>query len=88
MAKSTISVFQFWKDNQLDQHFTLTRHELETKFTEWLKTRDAEWINYYSADRAIRFFITDKSGLSSVFEESEYQDMYEPLKEIYIKAHK
>lgn len=87
MKKAPITSFRFWRDNKLTQEFTLTISELEEKFKQWLTTKDQAWINYYNTERAIRAFITDKEGLSSVHEESEFNDMYFPLKEIYIAAH-
>lgn len=85
------TIFQFWKDNRLDQKFTLTADELVDKFKTWVASKEVAWINYYSTDRAICAFITDKEelkGLSSVHDSNEFQVMYELLRPIYIDAHK
>ena len=82
------SEFNFWKDNSIDQHFTLTESVLKEKFEAWLPTKDIAWINHYNSERIIRFFLTDKQGVSSVFEESEFDAMYEFLKPIVVAHEK
>lgn len=72
--------YDFWKENKTDQHFELNSIHLRERFLEFLKKKDIAWINYYRSERLIRFFITDKDGLNSVFEESQFETMYEELK--------
>ena len=62
--------FKFWKENKLDQEFSMTIDEMKPKFVEWMKTKETDWLAYYSAAVA-RLFITDETGLNSVFEEND-----------------
>lgn len=84
MAKK-ITGFNFWKENKLDQHFTLTDEELKTKFSAWLKTKEQDWIEYYNTARLIRFFITSQEGLNSVCDELEMNEMYDTLLPIVLE---
>lgn len=81
MQKTQTQTFTFWKDNRLDQQFTLTAEELQTKFLAWMKQRKKDWLEYY-AFNLVRTFITAKDGLSSVFEESDYEKIELLLREI------
>lgn len=71
--------FQFWKDNKKDGHFTLKPQELKVKLKAYLATKDRSWVEYYRAERVIRSFITDADGLSSVFDESQFEAIYDTL---------
>lgn len=76
--------FNFWKDNEINQHHLKTEDELKQLFKDWLPTREIAWLNYYNSERIIRYFLTDKTGVSSVFEEREFDDMYWLLKPVYM----
>jgi hypothetical protein len=78
---TTQKQFKFWKDNRIDQEFTMTIDEMKPKFIEWMKTKEADWLAYYSAAVA-RIFITDKTGLSSVFEEKDLGSINKGLSEV------
>jgi hypothetical protein len=77
--------FDFWKDNRNDQHHQKTADELKALFSEWLKTKEQSWLEYYSSDRVVRAFLTDKAGISSVFDENQFPEMYDALKPLYIE---
>lgn len=76
--------FDFWRDNEIAKHYTLTLDELKAKFTAWLPTKELAWLNYYRTEMVICAFITEKEGLSSVFEQKQFDQMYDPLKNIYM----
>lgn len=84
MNTKQVPIFDFWKDNNTDQHHQKTADELKSLFEEWMKTKKHSWLNYYSSDRVIRAFITDKEGLSSVFEQTQYEEIYKLLKPVYM----
>lgn len=74
--------FTFWKENKKSQEFTLTSKMLREKFSEYLKIKDRNWIEHYRTERIIRAFITDETGLNSVFNESEFESIYDTLNEL------
>lgn len=84
------NTFTFWRDNKVSGEFTLTPEALTKAFIFWreLQTktdshRGKAWYEHYYGERAVRCFITDAQadgGLSSVFEESDFQDIYATLK--------
>lgn len=80
--------FNFWKENKIANHFKLSDNEISKQFKNWLQQKETEWINYYSSDRIIRFFITDKTGLNSVHEENEFSELYNILYPVIIEAEK
>lgn len=80
--KTVIETFQFWKDNKIDQHYTLTIEQLKEKFKKWLKTKDPVWIEYYSSEQIVLTFITAKDGLSSIHEQKELSDLVSSLKKV------
>lgn len=77
--------FTFWKNNRNDQQHTKTGDELAAAFKLWLPGKEVAWLNYYNSDRIIRHFLTSHDGICSVFEEIEYQAMYEILKPVYLE---
>lgn len=77
--------FTFWRENRTDQEHEKTESQLITAFQNWLPLKEVSWLNYYSSDVIIRSFITSKEGINSVFEEKDYQEMYELLKPVYME---
>lgn len=83
-------VFDFWKNNQNDQHFQLTIGEVVAKFTAWKdfqinenKDRGQSWYEYYYGSQAVRSFIGDKEnilGLQSVSDNDQFNGMYELIR--------
>jgi len=59
--------YNFWKENRLDQKFTLGIEEFKTKFLEWMETKEKSWLEHYCMNLVL-IFITDPSGLNSTFE--------------------
>ena len=74
--------FDFWRDNRLDQHFQMNGVELREKFRPWLSTKEDAWFNYYNTDMIVRAFLTAKDGISSVFEEDQYNQLYLALQPV------
>ncbi len=74
-----MSKHRLWKDNRIDQEYRIGATELQERFLAWLKTKGMDFVNYYNTERIIRFFLTDKEGMSSVFEESEFAAFVEDL---------
>lgn len=72
------TVFNFWKDNRKDQHYTLTINELKEKYLTWLKSKDLSWVTYYG-HATVAFFVSDNNGLSSVGEMKELPEMEDQL---------
>lgn len=79
--------FDFWKDNKIAGHYSLTETELRETFKTWLRTKEKAWIDYYSSERAIRLFITEGAGLNSAFEEKDFDAMYRCLSRVYLNHH-
>jgi hypothetical protein len=77
--------FNFWKDNRKDQHFQLTGEELTEKFLAWMRQQERDMLEYYSSDRVIRIFITTKDGLSSVFDEEQWDEIFNLCKPVYME---
>lgn len=75
----------FWKENKIAQHFTLTSEEVSDKFRSWLLTKDQSWIDYYNSERIIRFFITDPDGLNSVFDEGQFDRLFSFMQPIILE---
>jgi hypothetical protein len=78
--------FDFWKNNRKDQHHQKTMEELIQLFKEWLPTKEQSWLEYYASDAVIRGFLAiDEGGLHSVFDEDQYNEIYEGLKPVYME---
>lgn len=78
--------YNFWKENKIDKHFTLTTSQIKEKFKEWLPTKKMEWINYYSSERIISHFIME--GLESVNEQKEFDKLYQDLQPLITEHEK
>lgn len=84
-------IFDFWKDNRLDNHFQLSSADLVAKFSAWKeyqinknKERGQSWYNYYRRYELIMAFIGDKGtilGLESVFDEHQFDDLCKSLRQ-------
>ena len=74
--------FNFWKENKIDQHFTLTETDLVEKFKEWLSNKQRNWLDYYTTHEVLCSFIGETAGLSSVQEPKEMDAMVKLLKPI------
>lgn len=71
--------FTFFKDNLIANKFTLTLEQLKEKYSAWLQTKQADWVQYYG-HQTIVAFVTDKDGLSSTPDDQSYfNDLEEPL---------
>ena len=81
--------FKFWKDNKLDQEFTLSAREFKAKYLEWLKTKEKSWLEYYGFNIAsMHYFIGDKEsekGLQCVSELEEAQEQWDIIQEVRVK---
>lgn len=76
--------FDFWFENKKDQHYELNQVSLIEKFNEWLPKKEKDWLEYYGSEQSIRYFITDKQGLSSVFNEKQFAGIVEVLRPIFL----
>lgn len=85
--------WKFWKDNKIDQEYTLTTSEVLEKFTKWMDTKEDSWLSYYGYQpHMLQLFIgayEEKGGLWSVGGESDSgEDLWEvirPFKNAYFK---
>jgi len=75
--------FDLWKENKLDQHYQLTAEEFKTKFIDWVKTRDKEWLDYRGLDQVIVLFISMDHGLDSTFDYEQMGEMSKVVEEDY-----
>lgn len=87
-----MDTYKLWKDNRIDQEFTVEREELVGRMEKWLAAKGVHYVNYYSTERLIRFFITDQgdNGMSSVFNELDFVAFVEDLAPVirdYEKSH-
>lgn len=64
---TNMTEYDFWKENKLDQKFTLRIEEFKEKFLVWMQTKEKSWLEHYYAN-LILIFITDPSGLNAAFE--------------------
>ena len=85
--------FTFWKNNKSDQEFKLTTKEIALKFENWLKTKEKDWLEYYSYHPSLmQLFIgskEDEKGLQSVSDYNADPLLWEylkPIKNEYLKS--
>lgn len=71
-------VFKFWKENRNDNEFQMGVKEIETKFVEWMKTKDPDWLDYYCA-ALVRFFVSEEDGMNSVMKKKDYNNLDDVL---------
>jgi hypothetical protein len=74
-----MKTYKLWKDNRLDQEFEVDADTLSTRFAEWLESKGVGYVNYYNTERLVRFFLTAKDGMSSVFEEAEFPSIMKSI---------
>jgi hypothetical protein len=61
--------YTFYKDNKLDQEFTLTLDEIKSRFIDWMKTKEKSWLEYYSLYGYLPIaFIGEPTGLYSTID--------------------
>jgi len=73
---------KFWKDNKTDNEFELTHEEVLSRFYKWVNA--GEGCATWSLDRNVRVFLTAREinlGVQSVFDEDEYEDFFEVLRQ-------
>ena len=64
---------KFWKNNRLDEEFEIHPSEVLDKFLE--SEHYKNWLEGCNFDRCLRGFLTDKDGLSSTFENEDYEKL-------------
>jgi hypothetical protein len=67
---------KFWRENKTDQLFELEAPALKAEFKKWLLRQSKIFRDSFNSERLIRFFITDKKGLNSVFDEGDFDNIY------------
>lgn len=81
--------FNFWKENNLDQHYTIVGTDLLEKFITWCGTKEKAWLQSTGHVLAYLVFTGDKEGLNSVNEQEEHELAYrlieKPFKELLKK---
>ena len=70
--------FTFWKDNRKDGEFKMSVVELRKAYAEWLSKKDIDWVYYYGHQTVV-WFITEKEGFSSVFEQTDLEELQDEL---------
>lgn len=73
-------VFTFWRENKVANEFKLLASEMKPKFLDWLITKEKTWVDYYGSEQVIIAFITDKDGLNSTFDQSQFNEIYKCLR--------
>lgn len=84
MNKTNEKTFNFWRENKVTNHFTLTETALKEKFISYLKTKEKEWLEYYGIQQILAHFIAyDLNAVGNKDNEwKEYREMEELLKPI------
>jgi len=75
-----MDTYRLWKNNRIDQEFTVGRDELKERFAAWLKSKGREYVSAHNSELLIRFFLTAQEGMSSTFEESDFVAFYEDMR--------
>lgn len=75
--------FKLWKENKLDQEYTMTLGEFKTKFFEWVKSgaKNRSWFEYYGSSGAVIQFTGNKEGLNSNVEPGDLKVIRKAIKE-------
>ena len=82
--EAAVTNIRLWKDNKLNQEHEISINDLVTKFWEYEDRHDL--VGSWPLERCIRAFITDKEsegGLQSVFDEQDYEDIYEAVRDAW-----
>jgi hypothetical protein len=63
---------KLWKENKLNQEWEKPNEEIANEFIKSKFNNETR-----PTDSQLRLFVTARDGLNSVFEEDEYQELYE-----------
>lgn len=66
---------KFWKDNKLNQEWEIHPEEILDKFLDSIYFK--QWQEGYPIDRELPAFLCSKDGLSSVYEQEDYEKLRE-----------
>ncbi len=72
---------RLWKDNKLDEPWSKPDEEIAELF--WLSHWAKLALECWRLERALRAFITDSDGLSSAFEEEDYEATHEAVRKAW-----
>ena len=76
---------KLWKENKLNQGWELSNEEIIKRFMN-SKFKEHETCGIFYLDVRLRYFITDKEGLNSSFDEKEFDELFIELKNVYFKC--
>jgi len=62
-------LMNFWRENRVDQHWTLSEQEVAEGFLAFRAEHAMPW----PLERQVRHYMTSRDGLNSVFEEDEFE---------------
>jgi len=67
--------FLLWKDHNMNRRLHLTAGEMKFKFKTWLTTKEQSYLEYYSPELIIRYFITGSTGLNCTLLERQFPNI-------------
>lgn len=75
------AVFNFYKDNRMDGHYTLTAKELTEKFDAWLKVQEIKWLEHYLPSTVVAAFVwsDNEFALDSTLDDNEAEELVKLL---------
>lgn len=73
--------FTFYRDNRLDDTFTLTGLDLSRRFVEWMDGREVAWLSYYQS-LLVRAFVSSPDGLGSTLDDNHWTRLEETLRDV------
>lgn len=81
MTQSTVAStsVKLWKDNRIDGEWELCLSEIADRFMASPYNSDDYKLSW-PLQRTIRAFITSSDGLSSVFDEADYERIHEAIR--------
>lgn len=85
MIMTDTDTFPLWKENKLDQEYSLSLADFKPKFFEWVKQQKKSWLNYYGTRGAVGKYIGDKELLNSVAELPLYDELAEAVRDEFWK---
>lgn len=70
---------KMWRDNLTSNEWEIELDEIANRFVA-SRYNSSEFLNSWRLERVIRCFLTAKDGLSSVFDENDYERIHEAIR--------
>lgn len=85
--KINMEKFTFYKENKISGKYELPLDEIKTKFVEWMKTKEKDWLEYYISNLENEF-VCSPDGLNSVLEKGKSYSLSDELRKTKIEFFK